>query len=259
MRLPFTTVFALFLTVLGAPAAVLDWSAGAVTWTAGSLSNTYSNVGGSGVNVTVAFSGNTGTLQSGSPNTTDAQIGGTGKRSLQADVLFPSSSTAGITVTITFSKAVYVQNLNILDVDASLTPGGWQDKISQIKGTTTVGQVNPVAVVGGGSAVSVTGTGAAITALGQSSTTNTSTSNVSVSFGNFQVTQISFLYSPGPNQPTSPQAQRIGLDNITFSLTPEVGPSLAATALCGLVMLARLRQEQKRRHDRKRLLDFTVS
>jgi hypothetical protein len=250
MRLPFTTIFALLLTVLGAPAAVLNWSA--VTWTAGSLSNTYSNVGSSGVNVTVTFSGNTGTLQSGSPNTTDAQIGGTGKPSLQADVLFPNKSTAGITVTISFSKPVYVQNLNILDVDATLSTGGWQDQISAIKGVTAGGQtVNPVAVAPappGTSVVSVTGNSTTgFTALGLTSTTNSSTSNVSVSFGNFQVSQISFLYSPGPNQPTNPQAQRIGLDNITFSLTPEVGPSLAAMTLCGLVMLARMRQNQKKK------------
>jgi hypothetical protein len=165
MRLLGVAFIVLFYSVATARAAVLDWST--VGWPGPGvpLSNTYTNVGGSGVNVTVAFSGNTGRLQSGSPNTTDPEIGGTGKPSLQADVLFPSSSTAGITVTITFTKAVYVQNLNIRDVDAGLTSGGWQDEISQLKGTTAAGPVNPVAVVGGGSAVSVTGTGAAITAL----------------------------------------------------------------------------------------------
>ena len=172
--------------------------------------------------------------------------GGTGKPSLQADVLFPSSATAGITVTITFSRPVYVQNLNILDVDATLSNGGWQDQISAINGVAAGGQtVNPVAVVPGGTAVKVTGGPSNFTAIGQSNTDNSSTSNVSVSFGNIQVTQISFLYSPGQNQPTNPQAQRIGLDNITFSLTPEVGPSLAAMTLCGLVMVARMRQEQR--------------
>jgi hypothetical protein len=250
MRLLFSSVVALFLAIPGLPAATLNWSA--VTWTAGSLSNTYTNVGGSGVNVTVAFSGNTSTLQSGNPNTTAAQIGGTGKPSLQADVLFPTSATAGITVTITFSKAVYVQNLNILDVDATLSNGGWQDQISQIKGTTSSGTINAVSVVGGGSAVKVTGSqSAGWTALGQTSTTNDSTSNVSVSFGNSQVTQISFLYSPGPSQPSNPQPQRIGLDNITFSLTPEVGPSLAAITLCGLVVISRIRQEQNKKRQSK--------
>jgi hypothetical protein len=245
-RLPYT-VFSLFLTVLSAPAAVLDWSA--VTWTAGSLSNSYTNVGGSGVNVTVAFSGNTGALQSTYPNTTSTQIGGTGKPSLQADVAFPLSSTPGITVTITFSKAVYVQNLNVLDVDASLVAGGWQDEISQIKGVTATNQtINAVAVVPGGSAVTVTGSqSAGWTALGQSSVTDASTANISIGFGNIQVKQISFLYSAGPSQPLLPQAQRIGLDNITFSVTPEVGPSVAAIALCGLVVLVRMRQERKKK------------
>jgi hypothetical protein len=244
MRLLFSIAFALFLAIPGLPAATLSW--GAVTWTAGSLSNTYT-VGG--VNVTVTFSGNTGVLQSGNPNTTSAQIGGTGKPSLQADVLFPNSSTAGITVTIKFSTPVYVQNLNILDVDATLSNGGWQDKISAIQGLTAGGQtINAVSVVGGGTAVSVTGSqSAGWTALGQTSTTNDSTSNVSVSFGNSQVTQISFLYSPGTSQPSNPQAQRIGLDNITFSLTPEVGPGLAAITLCGLVVLVRMRQEEKKK------------
>jgi hypothetical protein len=240
--------FVLLYSVAMAPAAVLDWST--VGWPGPGvpLSNTYTNVGGSGVNITVAFSGNTGTLQSGNPNTTSTQIGGTGRPSLQADVLFPSKSTAGITVTITFTKPVYVQNLNILDVDATLSTGGWQDQISAIKGVTAGGTVNPVAVAGGGSAVTVTGNSTTgFTAIGQSSTANSSTSNVSVDFGNFQVTQISFLYSPGPSQPASPTEQRIGLDNITFSITPEVGPSLAAMTLCGLVMLARIRQDQKKK------------
>jgi hypothetical protein len=260
MKLPGVAFFVLFYSVATAPGAVLDWST--VGWPGPGvpLTNTYTNVGSSGVNVTVAFSGNTGTLQSGNPNTTSATIGGTGKASLQADVLFPSKSTAGITVTITFSKPVYVQNLNILDVDATFSTGGWQDQISAIKGVTAGSQtVNPVAVVGGGSAVSVTGGPSNFTAIGLSNTIDSSTSNVSVSFGNIQVTQISFLYSPGPNQPSSPQAQRIGLDNITFSLTPEVGPSIAAMTLCGLVILTRMRQGKKRRNDRKRLLDFMVS
>lgn len=248
MKLLGVAFFVLFCSVATAPAAVLDWST--VGWPGSPvpLSNTYTNVGGSGVNVTVAFSGNTGALQSGNPNTTSTQIGGTGKSSLQADVLFPSKTTAGITVTITFSKPVYVQNLNILDVDATLSTGGWQDQISAIKGVTAGGTVNPVAVAGGGSAVSVTGNSTTgFTAVGLTATTNTSTSNVSVDFGNHQVTQISFLYSAGPNQPGSPTDQRIGLDNIAFSLTPEVGPSLAAMTLCGLVMLARMRREQKKK------------
>jgi hypothetical protein len=249
MKLPGVAFFVLFYGVATVPAAVLDWSK--VGWPGPGvpLSNTYTNVGGSGVNVTVAFSGNTGALQSGNPNTTSTQIGGTGKSSLQADVLFPSKTTTGITVTITFSKPVYVQNLNILDVDATLSTGGWQDQISAIKGVTAGGQtVNPVAVAGGGSAVSVTGNSTTgFSALGLTTTNNSSTSNVSVDFGNYQVTQISFLYSAGPNQPANPQTQLIGLDNITFSLTPEVGPSLAAMTLCGLVMLARMRQDQKKK------------
>src|SRR5271165_2944232 len=248
MKLLGVAFFALFCSVATAPAAVLDWST--VGWPGPGvpLSNTYTNVGGSGVNVTVAFSGNTGALQSGNPNTTSAQIGGTGKPSLQADVLFPTKTTAGVTVTITFSKPVYVTNLNILDVDATLSTGGWQDQISAIKGVTAGGTVNPVAVAGGGSAVSVTGNSTiGFTATGLTPTTNSSTSNVSVDFGNYQVTQISFLYSPGLNQPASPSDQLIGLDNITFSLTPEVGPSLAAMTLCGLVMLARMRQDQKKK------------
>src|SRR5271165_7537173 len=255
MKLLGVAFFVLFYSVATASAAVLDWST--VGWPGPGvpLSNTYTNVGGSGVNVTVAFSGNTSTLQSGSPSTTASQIGGTGKPSLQAEVHFPSNTTAGVTVTITFSKPVYVQNLNILDVDATLSTGGWQDQISAIKGVTAGGTVNPVAVAGGGSAVSVTGSSTiGFTATGLTPTTNSSTSNVSVDFGNYQVTQISFLYSPGPNQPNNPSDQLIGLDNITFSLTPEVGPSLAAMTLCGLVMFARMRQDQQK----KKRLESTV-
>jgi hypothetical protein len=252
MRLPLTTVLALFFAVLGTPAATLNWSQ--VTWPAGSPSNFYTV---SGTTVTVSFTpSTTGLFQPTYPNTTSASIGGTGKPSLQADVQFATGNS--ITVTIKFSQAVYVQNLNILDVDASLGNGGWQDVISQIKGTSS-GQINPVSVVGGGSSVTVMGSSSAgWTATGKAVSNDDSTGNVSVNFGNSPVTQITFLYSPGSGA-TNPQPQRIGLDNITFSLTPEVGPSLAAITLCGLVVLVRLGQQQKRRNDRKRLLDFMVS
>jgi hypothetical protein len=224
-----------FFCVSTGSAATLNWSS--VTWTAGSLSNGY-NIDSSnpGNDITITFSGSTGGLGTTSPSIA-GNLGGTGASSLQATPVL-SSHSQNLTVTIAFnySQGVYVQNLNILSIDSSLS--GVKDQITSIQGKTATGQtVNAVAVVGS-SNNSVTGnssTGWTVTGTGSAGTG--STGNVSVSFGNFRVTQISFNFS---NAGTLNTSQLFGLANISYSLTPEVRPGIAASLLCGLALIVRV-------------------
>jgi hypothetical protein len=244
-RLIYTIALALVTFSYSAPANVLDWST--VTWPPGSLSNTYPDPSSPGSSVSITMSGNTSTFNGGSPSIVNDNLGGTGKPSLQLNTsnLFPSSF---VTVTINFNaypNGVYVQNLNILDVDFS--PGiiglvaGWQDQIRNISALTVTGQtVNPVAVAGG-SAVTITGnqiTGWTATGSARAGT-GSSAGNVSLDFGNYRVTRITFSFGSGPGAPLLLASQVIGLDNITFLLTPEKFPGAVAMMLCGLVLVVR--------------------
>ncbi len=238
IRLFSSFLIVLFCRVSVGCAVTLDWST--VTWTAGSLSNSYDvDPSNPGNDITITVSGNTSSLGGTSPSIA-GNLGGTGRASLQLAPTFTLASQS-ITVSIAFNytQGVYVQNLNILSVDSNL----FKDKITNIQGITATGQtVNGVAVVGS-SRNSVTGnssTGWTVTGTGNAGTG--ATGNVSVSFGNFRVTQISFTYS---NAGTLSLAQKIGLDNISWSLTPEVRPGIAASILCGLALIARIRVRRR--------------
>ena len=209
-----------------------------------------------GNDITIAMSGNTGNFNSGSPSI-GTGLGGTGKSSLQLAPTF-SSTSQSITVTISFNYAqgVYVQNLNILSVDAGtnlVLLTGYTDKITNIVGVTATGQSVNAAAVAGGSSVTVSGNSASgWTATGNSTVPGTSANgNVSVSFGNFRVTQISFTLSNAGNMALLLGSQQIGLDNISYSLTPEIQPGIIGAVLCGFALVGQLwRDRRKRRGSR---------
>jgi hypothetical protein len=238
LRLFSSVLIALFCGVSAASAVTLSWST--VTWTAGSLSNSYDvDPSNPGNDITITVSGNTGNLGGTSPSI-GSNLGGTGRASWQLAPTFTlASQTLTVTIAFNYTQGVYVQNLNILSVDSQL----FSDKITNIQGKTATGQtVNAVAVVGS-SKNSVTGsssTGWTVTGTGNAGTA--ATGNVSVSFGNFRVTQISFTLA---NSGTLSVAQKIGLDDISWSLTPEVRPGIAASILCGLALIARIRARRK--------------
>jgi hypothetical protein len=228
-----SVLIALFCGVSAASAVTLNWST--VTWTAGSLSNSYDvDPSNPGNDITITVSGNTSSLGGTSPSI-GANLGGTGRASWQLAPTFTlASQTLTVTIAFNYAQGVYVQNLNILSVDSSL----FIDKVTTIQGRTATGQtVNAVAVVGS-SRNSVTGNSSSgWTVTGTGNAGNGATGNVSVSFGNFRVTQISFTFA---NSGTLSLGQKIGLDNISWSLTPEVRPGIAASILCGLALIAKL-------------------
>jgi hypothetical protein len=235
-----------------ASAVTLDWST--VTWPAGSMSNSYDiDPTNPGNDITITMSGNTSNFNSGSPSI-GTGVGGTGTSSLQLAPTF-SSTSQSITVTINFNYTlgVYVQNLNILSVDAGtnlVLLTGYTDKITNITGVTATGQTVNAAAVAGRSAVTVSGNATAgWTATGNSKVdgTNSANGNVSVSFGNYRVTQISFTLSNAGNMALLSGSQLIGLDNINYSLTPEVQPGIIGAALSGFVLLCELWRDRRKK------------
>jgi hypothetical protein len=226
-----------------ASAVVLDWNT--VTWPPGSLSNAYHvDPNTPGNNISITMTGDTSSFSGGSPSIVNNNLGGTGKPALQLQTggLLPGQSIV-VTINFNYAQGVYVQNLNILDVDFSPgivgSVGGWQDQIKNISAVTATNQtVNPVAVAGG-SAVTVTGNQTSgWTATGNATAgSGSSAGNVSLDFGNFQITSITFTFANGPGAPILLTNQIIGLDNITFLLTPERFTGVSAMILCGLAVI----------------------
>jgi hypothetical protein len=81
-----------------------------------------------------------------------------------------------------------------------------------------------------------------VTVTGNSSTgwtangNGTANGNLSISFGNYRITKITWDYGSGSTQ--SGTAQLTLLANVTFSLTPEVHPALGSVVLCGILFMA---------------------
>jgi hypothetical protein len=257
-RLFYTIALGLTAFSYSASALVLDWST--VTWPPGSLSNAYHvDPNTPGNNISIAMTGNTSSFSGGSPSIVNNNLGGTGKPALELQTggLTPGQAIV-VTINFNYAQGVYVQNLNILNVDFS--PGivglvaGWQDQIRNISALTATGQtVYPLAA--GGSAVTISGNQTAgLTATGNATAgSGSSAGNVSLDFGNYRITSLTFSFGSGPGAPLLLTNQIIGLDNITFSLTPEVHPALAGIVLCGLAMIAQLAYRAKRRTGSHRL------
>ena len=244
-RLVLSLVTAFFGNVFLASGSTttINWSS--VTWPTGSLSQTYSNV-------VITISGSTSALNSSTSPAIAGNLGGTGRNSLQIAPTF-TLATQSLTVTINFSAAVpagvYLRNLNILSIDSN-SGANWVDRLTTIQGTlASGGTVNAVAVAGS-SSNSVTGnasSGWVVTGTGTVGGTSAS-GNVSVSFGNDRVKQISFTFL---NQNVVlGGAQLFGLDNITFDSTPEVLPGLIGAVFCGLVLTAEFWRNRRRRAPR---------
>jgi hypothetical protein len=118
------------------------------------------------------------------------------------------------------------------------------DQIRNIKGITATGQtVNPVAVKGN-SLVTVTGNSTTgWTATGNGTARGGAGGNLSIDFGNYRITKVTWDYGSGSTLFGTTQSTL--LDNITYSLTPEVHPALAGIALCGILLIAKFWQEHQ--------------
>ncbi len=209
-------------------AVVLDWST--VTWSAGSLTQTYDLDADGKNDVTVAFSGNTSALTSGSPAISSG---------LTANVDFSTTSQA-ITVTVTFLNTLATDvSLTLYNIDAdrkgSSSNFAFQDVVNNISGTTKTGTAIPTVTVG--SLVTYSGG----TAIGQDVAGYSSAGNVNMVYTN-EISSFQFTFGSSDNiAGNNPDPQEFAISSITYRKVPEVGVIPAALLLCFVTVFLRRR------------------
>lgn len=200
-------------------AVILDWTG--VSWTPGSLSQSYDLDGDGKNDVTVAFSGSTSALTSGSPAISTG---------LAANVDFSTTSQT-ITVTVTFLTSLVTDvSFSLYNVDADRKGNSsnyaYQDVVSNLTGSSTKGAVIPTVTVG--SLVTYTNG----TATGQDVAGYTSAGNVDVLYTN-ELSSFQFTFgSSGNIAGNNPDSQEFAISSITYRKVPEVGVIPTALMLC---------------------------
>ncbi len=226
--LPLLALAALMLTASSARAAVLNWST--VTWSG--TSQSYNVDGVAGNDITVSYTNSAGVS---SPASAITSVNGATDLRLSTSGM-GASLTNNFTVTITFigTYAVGVKNVTFTlnDVDANLSSGGFQDRIS----FTALDGATPISITasnsGGTSVNTITGSpGTNPVATGNSSTGTNPEGDVSINTGTTKLNSISFVWT-NPNA-SFRGTQWIGLGNINFTVIPEVASGSAALILCG--------------------------
>lgn len=231
------------------PAVVLDWSQ--VTWNTGSPSQTFSDVQGSGIDVSIS------TAISGGNYYSPIQDNG------ETLVLFPDwSSNYGnwsyIDVTIRFTRTVANVSFSFEDMDRGDrtsywgTQFAWEDIIEQAYGWNDTTRVTPTAT-NIGSDVLVDSNSRPGDVLYRGNTNLNWSPDGSFTLNWEQpVDTIAFRYSSGSRAQSNPVGQVIGISNISFhSAVPEAGTLwfgallLGALALRSLSFLSPLRKTQR--------------
>ena len=182
-------------------AATFDWNS-AGGWTAGALSKTYTNVNGSGVDISVNITGDTAQFINNTPNDdTD---------SLALQVNF-GTNTQEVVVTVNFSSPVLLSDVRIRDLDE----GGYNDKVI-VTGQDTVGNTVYANNVRPGDFVTTISASEYEAVPGGNGGATHPDGLLTFDFTNVYVTQISFVYTSGSTAPTDPSQQFLWFDNITF-------------------------------------------
>jgi hypothetical protein len=242
---------ALALLSLGstAPAVVLDWDA--VTWTPGYSNSFDVDAANPGNDITVSISGDTSTLQYGTPARTTNFEGGLGvpENTLALAVDFTSKSQF-ITVTIDFSSlySAGVQNVSFtifdVDFDNQVGTSEYQDQLRLISALSINGvtQIAPTITTSpnntrSGNGVNQVVNGALTTV---DSGPGSGAGNVTISFGGAAIKSLTFRYGSGPTSPTNPTYQHIAIHDLSFTPVPEINPAWTAMISCfvaaGLVL-----------------------
>ncbi|MEW4925481.1 LamG-like jellyroll fold domain-containing protein [Algibacter sp. 2305UL17-15] len=119
----------------------LDWSStpsasNEYNWlAAGNLSNTFNDVDGSGIDFTIAFTGETSSLGNWGGQTPKVGTSASGTTTEYLDLYTSGFGSTGITCTITFSSPIYALSFDLAHVNA----GGGHGDMYTITATTTSG------------------------------------------------------------------------------------------------------------------------
>jgi uncharacterized repeat protein (TIGR01451 family) len=216
---PLTCLF--FLPIL-TQASTLDWDV--EVWPASALTQTYTNVDGSGVDITVTMTGDTARFDNGTP------VSLANRLDLSAQF---NTATETILTTIVFSSPVKLSNIRIRDID--FAANDFDDRII-ISGKNTAGTtVLPNDVIRGSNINENTPGDYEADTLGVGD--NDARSFLTFSFDDVAITEFSFQYTNGASVPADPDGQHILLNNIEFFLsTPSLTIDKTSTTSSGTVV-----------------------
>lgn len=269
----------LFLALLGWAevwAADLDWSS--VTWPNSSLGQTYDDVGGSGVDITMTFptmgapplaNGNTqvpetSAFQSNSPRIASGVTATSVDDALFMRVGFSSDNpNAYIYLTVDFSKVVTDVMFSVNDID---TGNGWQDMVVVIAELADGTFVAPTTLTSGNSNTTTMGlpnrnqydetlysgnkTNPTIENSGIYGTSLNPDTNLNGGLGTWNFTQdivsLHMVYTTGEDGPNNPNTQHISLNNVFFTpVIPEAETYWAGGALLCLLGMYEWRRRRR--------------
>ena len=244
-----------------AQAVVLDWDT--VVWTPGYSNSFDIDPTVAGNDITVAVSGDTATLQYGTPaRTTNFEGGlGTAQNTLALGVDLTNGSQF-ITVTVSFSSLYLqgVENVSFtifdVDFDNAKNSSEYQDQLRSLTGLSIDGVTTIYPTITTSPNNSRTGTGSTAVVDGMVNTPDSGVGsgngNVTISFGTNAIQSFTFRYGSGSAIPNSgdPTYQHIGMHDVTFTPVPEINPALSAAFSCfaatGLMFFHRARVKSRR-------------
>ena len=236
---------------------VLDWNA--QSWTYGNTSKTFVNLNGSGVDVTVTISGNTGNFVSGYPRITNPSSGGFGggypnNVSDNLELFVNHSSTSqSITVSVTFSQEVENVSFSLFDLDRGTKNKGeyaYIDQVANVKASLNGGSDFGATASFNTGYIDVAGSGTTAEYYGsQIAVDNASgNANLGLSFGS-SLNKFSYVYgnrdTGGNKTQANPDQQGIGFYDISFTKVGPVVPepsTVFSLAGIGLVIFWRQRK-----------------
>ena len=238
--------------------------------TAGPTVSERFSIAGSGVDVIVSvtqygtgtpYNGNYTGVPGTSPQISTAlNAGQTGLNTLLIGMDKQTTTADYVKVNVSFVNAgtstpVAVSNVNtnLYDIDYSNATNYYQDKISNILGTTltggtaglasiTLGGSNGTAnmLVGGtGTASVIQGNSAVSIGGGGANNDSSNNGNAAISYGTQAITGFSFQYSNGSITAGQSAIQFISMGTINFTTAPEMNPGFAAALACVGVMVFR--------------------
>lgn len=279
MKPPFCPAILLFCFGLApATAADLDWSDNSVAWPNSSLNNTYNNVGGTAVDITLNFpssgapplaNGNadnpeTSAFQQNSPRIASGSTATSVNDALFMRVGFSNENpNAYIYLQIDFSQTVQGVRFAVNDID---TGTGWQDMVVVFGETADGTYVAPTTLTSGNSNTTTVGlpnrnqynetifsgnkTNPAIENSGVYGTSTNNDNNLNGGrgtwdFGNQNIERLHFVYTTGANGPNDPNTQHISLGNVFFMpVIPEAETYWAGGTLLTLLGLFEWRRRR---------------
>lgn len=216
--------------------AVFDWAV--EDWPGGLGTNTYNNVDGTDISLTITISADPGIVfgQANGNQTPDDFQFLQGGQAVVPDALHitmnADDNTDATTVTVEFSEAIAGVAFGIFDIDESFAVNGWQDEV-QVLGFNGVTPV-VATLVSSGINATYTIAGDVATGLGNAPSTGAASANgtLGVIFDS-PITSYQIIYRNGPLAAVDPQEQGIGiLSNILFdepsdNLPPETEDATA--------------------------------